>query len=237
MAGGLGWTFWLTGGGDEGVRLLETALACPGTAPRPRRAFATMWTSAVMSNAGTGLDRAVEVGEEALALWREVDDEQGRGRGLRAASAGSTSCGATGIGPSSSSTSAHAVLDRYPDHWSQAVATSTAGRAAAFRGDLDTAGPLQQRCVAHFEAAGAIWAVASVNSDIAQLADMRGDIDAAVAANEKALEAARLLRLGLAEAHLLARLGNLALAVDEDDRAERLYERGADGRTPGAAPP
>ena len=223
MAGGLAWTFWLSGGGDEGVRLIETALACPGTASPARRAFATMWISAVMSNAGTGLDRAVDLGEESLALWRDVDDEQGR------AEAGALVGGVYVMRGDWDRAielfdQAHAVLDRYPDHWSQAVAASTAGRAAAFRGDLDAAGPLQQQCVAHFEAAGVIWAVASVNSDIAQLADMRGDVDAAVEANQKALAAARSLRLGLAEAHLLARLGNLALARDDDEGAEALYD-------------
>ncbi len=212
MAGGLAWIFWLTGGGDEGVRLLETALACPGTATVAARAFATMWTSAVMSNAGTGLDHAIELGEQALDLWQQVGDEQGRAEAC-ALVGGVYAMRGDWERAIELFDESHALLDGYPDHWSQAVAASSAGRAAAFRGDLEAAGPLQHRCVAEFEAAGATWAVASVNSDIAQLADMRGDVESAVTGQRRKHSRPRgCSSLGLAEAHLLARLGNLALA-------------------------
>ena len=74
IAAGIAWTFWLSGGGDEGIRLLDAALACAGPSSPARRARALTWECVVRSNAGTGLDRAVELGEEGIALWAEVDD-------------------------------------------------------------------------------------------------------------------------------------------------------------------
>ena len=62
MAGGVAWTHWLSGSGDEGIRLLDAALACPGEPAIDLRATALTWECTVRSNAGTGLDRALESG-------------------------------------------------------------------------------------------------------------------------------------------------------------------------------
>jgi predicted ATPase/DNA-binding SARP family transcriptional activator len=222
MAGGLGWAYWLTGGGDEGVRLLDAALACPGPASSSCRAQAMMWAGAVRANAGLGLDRAVAQSERARELWREAGDVRGE-RDSITLLAGVYVMRGDRERAIELFDEATALYEVDPGVWSQAVGMSTAGRAASLRGDLVEAEALQHRCVAHFEGAGVTWGVAAVNSDIALIAEMRGDLDGAVIAAQKALEAARLLGLSLAEAQLLARLGNLMLELGDDTRAEALH--------------
>jgi predicted ATPase/DNA-binding SARP family transcriptional activator len=222
IAGGLGWSFWLGGGGDEGVRLLDAALACPGEASVARRAHAMMWSSAVRANSGSGLDEAVALGERARELWRDVGDDRGR-RDATTLLAGVHVMRGDRERAIELFDEATALYEVDDDDWSQAVATSAAGRAASIRGDLVAAEAFQHRCVAHFEAAGVLWAMAAVNSDIALIAEMRGDLDAAVTATEKALGAARAIGLSLPEAQLLARLGNLMLELGDSARAEALH--------------
>jgi len=222
MAGGLGWSYWLTGGGDVGVRLLEAALACPGEASAACRALAMEWACAVRANSGLGLDDAVAQGEQAIELWREAGDDRGRRDAITLLAGVHVMRGdrARAIELFDEATALYQVD---PGNWSQAVGLSTAGRAASLRGDLVEAEALQHRCVAHFEGAGVTWAVAAVNSDIALIAELRGDLDGAVVATQKALDAARLLGLALSEAQLLARLGNLMLELGDEARAEALH--------------
>ena len=101
---------------------------------------------------------------------------------------------------------------------------STAGRAASVRGQLAEAAALQKECVAHFEAAGVTWALTSVTSDVAIVAELQGDYDTAVAATRKAMEAARLLGMGLAEVQMLTRLGNLALLHGDPAEADTWHD-------------
>jgi ATP/maltotriose-dependent transcriptional regulator MalT len=67
--------------------------------------------------------------------------------------------------------------------------------------------------------------MASVNSDVALVAEAQGHLPAAEAATRKALDAARRLGLGLPESQLHARLGNLAMEQGDDEAAEALHER------------
>ena len=184
IAAGIGWTFWLSGGGEEGVRLLDAALACRGAASPDLRVDALTWECVIRSNAGTGLDRAVELGEEAIALWRDIGDD--RNLGIAAIMV-------AGVhvmrGDRERAVELYAEVERYftpfPDHLSQAIAASAAGRIAMFRGDLDTAEPLHRAAVEHFEATGIVWVQASVHSDLAILAEMRDDWDAAAAGHRE----------------------------------------------------
>ena len=109
------------------------------------------------------------------------------------------------------------------DDWSRALSTNAKGRAAAIRGDLDTAERFMTESVVHFTAAGVEWAKALVNDDIAQLAEDRGDIATATAGIEGARQAAIDLGLGGAEALFTARLGNYALVRGDIALADALH--------------
>ena len=224
MAGGVAWTHWLSGSGDEGIRLLDAALACPGEPAIDLRATALTWECTVRSNAGTGLDHALELGEESLDLWREVGDER------RLAEASVMIAGVHVMRGNRERAvelfdHAQAFFDPQDDHLSQAIALSARGRIAMFRGDFEAAARLQHVSVAEFEAAGVLWAMASVYSDLANLLEVQGNLRAAEAATERALEAARALDLHLAAAQLLARLGNLAMLQGDDERAELRHDQ------------
>lgn len=222
LVGGLGWSFWL-GGGEAGIRLFDAALACPGPATAANRARATMWASAVRANAGVGFDLAVAMGDEARALWREAGDDEGY-RDATALLAGIHQMRADRDAALAMFDEAAALYSPHPDHWSQAVRCSTAGRAASVRGQLPEAAALQKECVAHFEAAGVTWALTSVTSDVAIVAELQGDYETAVDATTKAMEAARLLGMGLAEVQMLTRLGNLALLHGDPAEADTWHD-------------
>ena len=92
------------------------------------------------------------------------------------------------------------------------------------RGQVEDAERHYEASIAHFEALGVEWALASVGSDIAVLAEIRGDIDKAIATIERARVAAACLDLPLAECQLLARLGNLALTLGDVAQAEHYHD-------------
>ena len=223
MAGGVAWTHWLSGSGDEGIRLLDAALACPGDPALHLRATALTWECTVRSNAGTGLDRALELGEQSLDLWREIGDER------RLAEASVMIAGVHVMRGNRERAvelfdQVQAFFDPHDDHLSQAIALSARGRIAMFRGDFEAAARLQRASVAEFEAAGVLWALGSVYSDLANLLEVQGHLRDAEEATEHALEAAGALDLHLATAQLLARLGNLALLQGDSEAAELRHD-------------
>ena len=68
MLGGVGWSFWFSGRGEEGWRWFVTALELPGECDPATRAGAAMWACYVGYAAGTGMDLAIAYGVEAVEL-------------------------------------------------------------------------------------------------------------------------------------------------------------------------
>jgi tetratricopeptide (TPR) repeat protein len=182
-----------------------------------------MWASYVGANAGTGMERAMARGAEAVALWRQSGDLTGLGEALVLHANVQAALGllAEAEAAFEEARSLHAAFD---DQWHRAVAVYASGRAAAMRGDLGRAERLQADSVAHFEAAGAIWASATVNADVAVLAERRGDIAGAIDRVAQARDAARQVGMGGEEAFLLGRLGNLWLAAGDSVQAEAYHD-------------
>jgi predicted ATPase/DNA-binding SARP family transcriptional activator len=229
MVGGAGWCFWHTGGREEGVRLFDDALACSGEATTEARARTLMWGAAVGSTAGSGVDRARQMGEEAVALWAEIGDPRAEAEAATLLAGVYVLAGAI---PEAIATfeSVATRLEGRDDEWSRALACSAAGRAASYRGDMTAAEAYLVDAVQHFEASGALWAAASAWSDLGILANLRGDRTDFAAHHERSLAAARELGIGLAISQLVARLGNLAVAEGDDARAlERFAEALATG--------
>ena len=239
IAGGLGWSWWLSGHAEEGHRLIESALACPGAAKPGTRALAAMWASYVGANAGTGMARALRWGEEAIGLWRQSGDPTGLKETLVLHA---NVLAALGRRADAAAAFAEARRLNGPGHdeWHRAVALYAEGRLAAMEDDLEVAERLQLESVTWFEAAGAAWATATVNADIAALAEGRGDLVSAIERTESALDAARRLAMRGEEAFLLGRLGNLWLSAGDHARAEAYHEEALTlsdelGFRPGAA--
>jgi predicted ATPase/DNA-binding SARP family transcriptional activator len=222
MLGGLGWSFWFSGRGEEGWRWFVAALDLPGESSAVTRAGAAMWACYVGYAAGTGMDLAIAYGDEAVELAREAGDAQ------RWAEATMLLAGAN-IGEGNIERSielfeqSHAMFSAGDDNWSRALSINAKGRAASLRGDIDLAEQLMTESVTYFEADGVEWAKALVNDDIAQLAEARGDIATAAIGMEGARQAARDLNLGGAEALFTARLGNYALIEGDIERADELH--------------
>ena len=181
-----------------------------------------MWAGFVGANAGQGIDAALVLANEAVAVFQEVEDPRSLGDATTllasiAAGSGRNEEAIRRFGES------QAIYAQFDDDFSRAVTANAAGRAAWVRGDLDDADRLMRESVRHFKAAGVEWANALVNDDIAVVAEMRGDIGAAIEGTMGAREAAGDLGLRGAEAVLLARLGNYALACGDIDGAARLH--------------
>ena len=225
LVGGMGWTWWMGGNGEEGLRWFDSALATKGSVDPRTRAHVLTWACGVGTNTGQGVDLAISRGEEAVALLRDVDPDDR----LSLADA----CQLLAIAhmrPAQHERSlelfdeAVALYAGRDDGWSRAVAASAAGLAAGIRGDLQAALEHHLASMEHFEAIGAEWAIANVGSDIARVVEARGDLDAAVAFTERAMLAARRLNLQLAEIQLGARLGNLLLCQGDVEGADALHE-------------
>ena len=225
LVGGMGWMWWMGGNGEEGLRWFDAALSTKGSVDPRTRAHVLAWACGVGTNTGQGVDLAIGRGEEAVALLRAVDADDR----LSLADA----CQLLAIAhmrPAQHERAlelfdeAVALDSERDDGWSRAVGASAAGLAAGLRGDLQEALEHHLASMEHFEAIGAEWAVANVGSDIAQVAEARGDLDVAVAYTERARLAARRLNLQLYEIHLGARLGNLLLCQGDVEGADALHE-------------
>ncbi|MFL6204551.1 MAG: BTAD domain-containing putative transcriptional regulator [Acidimicrobiales bacterium] len=224
LVGGMGWTWWMGGNGEEGLRWFDSALSSDGSVDPRTRALALAWACAVGTNTGQGVDLAIARGEEAVAVLRDVEPDDRVSLGdacellalahMRPAHPRSLELFDEAV----------ALCSARDDGWSRAVAASAGGLAAGIRGDLQAALDLHLASMEHFEAIGAEWAVANVGSDIARVVEARGDLDAAVAFTERALLSARRLNLQLAEIQLGARLGNLRLCQGDVDAADALHE-------------
>ena len=224
LVGGAGWAWWLTGRGDEDRRWFDTALGCPGSFDPAIRGVALAWAGAVGANAGTGMTEAMERGEEAVALLLEHSDDRMSAADAMVLLAGTNLRMGHRDRTLELYDDAVAWCDEHDDPWSRAVGFSARGRACAIRGQVDDAERHYEASIAHFEALGVEWALASVGSDIAVLAEIRGDIDKAIATIERARVAAARLDLPLAECQLLARLGNLALTLGDVAQAEHYHD-------------
>ena len=189
LVGGAGWAWWLTGRGDEDRRWFDSALGCPGPFDPANRGV--HWPGrARWGQRGNGPDGGDERGEEAVALLLEHSDDRMSAADAMVLLAGTN----LRMGHRDRTLELYddAVLwcDEDDDPWSRAVGFSARGRACAIRGQVEDAERHYEASIADFEALGVEWAVASVGSDIAVLAEIRGDIDKAIATIERARVAA-----------------------------------------------
>lgn len=221
MLGGLGWSFWFSGRGEEGWRWFETALALPGPVDPLVRGQAAMWACYVGAAAGTGMEAAVARGQEAVALAREAGDDQRAGEAMVLLSGARSASGDLAAAAVGFDEAADILADG--DDWALAVSINARGRAAWLRGELDDAERLMVESVRRFDARGVEWAKALVNDDIALVAEARGDIATATAGMEGARAAAAELGLSGAEAIFTGRLGNYALVEGDLERADALH--------------
>ena len=76
MLGGLGWSWWLAGRGDEGWRWITAGLECDGPTTPTARATAAIWACNVGATAGVGGTQALAYGWEALELARVANDDE-----------------------------------------------------------------------------------------------------------------------------------------------------------------
>jgi predicted ATPase/DNA-binding SARP family transcriptional activator len=222
MLGGLGWSFWFSGRGEEGWRWFEAALRLPGPSEPGTRARAAMWACYVGYAAGTGMDLALAYGEEAVARAREADDERLLAEATMLLAGANVGAG-FGERAADLFEEAHVMFSEGTDDWTRALAANAKGRAASLRGDLDAAERLMTESMTFLTAAGVEWAKALVNDDIALLAEARGDLVTATAGIEGARRAAAELGLSGAEAVSIGRLGNYAMVQGDLDRAEALH--------------
>ena len=222
------WWFWgSTDRQREGRRLIEEALALGGAAiDAPLRA----WALTVLGYlAGQQLDLAVavDVGERALALSREVGDELGlaaaqQALGLTLETAGQHDRSAALLAP------ARAVWDAAGVHQQVAANDVVSCVRALATGDLDAVDATSREVLRRCELGGrgpfACWG----HLLRARLAELRGDREEAAAECARATAAARELGLAHHLSFALDRSGRLAADRGDLPAAEALLTEALD---------
>ena len=223
MAGGLGWSWWITGRAAEGCRWFDAAFACHGRASAAQTALAKTWACVVGSFTESHIGTAAASLEEAIAIWRTTGDTIS----LADATVLLADVWATTRSKEQArqayTDAATLYAQRPDDAWSRARISLCEGRVAALRGDRAEADRCARAWMTHVETAGVIWALTMVRADTRAFADVRGDVSEAVAETQRALSAARQLGLDGPEPLLMARLGHLAVLAGDGGVAEQRY--------------
>ena len=224
MLGGLGWSWWLAGRGDEGWRWITAGLECDGPTTPTARATAAIWACNVGATAGVGGTQALAYGWEALELARVANDDELLVMTLMLLGDVVVTGGDPTTGLALLQEAAALTASR-TDPWNRATHAVAAGWCAELRGDLTAAEPLMHTALDLYEEIGVGWAVATVGGNMAMIAERQGDIDAAIQFAERARLAARPLRLGAYDAMMLARLGDYALWKGDRAGADEYHRR------------
>jgi predicted ATPase/DNA-binding SARP family transcriptional activator len=223
MLAGLGWSWMFSARNEEGWRWLQTGLALIGSTSLRMRSRAAMWAGWAGATGGHDLGMARGYAEDAVELLRTAGD-QSRGDpdpellvALATLGFVLTVCGDTAGALAAYEEAAHGGHG-----WDSGLGVGWAARVSLLRGDTELGERLHRESIGNLETAGMRWAAMFAHSDMALLEEIRGDIAAAVVSTERAMDAARELRLSGFEALLSARLATLAVCADDHDGASRL---------------
>jgi predicted ATPase/DNA-binding NarL/FixJ family response regulator len=213
--------FWqLRGYPREGLAWLEALLSKGGEVSAAVRAYA-LERAGFLSMFLNKQDQATAFFEEALALYRELDDTRGITTQLYSLAWMAQLQG----NYSQAVTLAHQSLmlaREQGDKWSQAAALYNLGEVAYLQGDLVQAKALFEESLALSREMGNLWAVGVRLTRLGQIVHAQGDSQRALVLMKESLVAGWQARhpLGIAEA--LTALAGMARAQGEPARAVRL---------------
>jgi tetratricopeptide (TPR) repeat protein len=224
LAGELGWFWWIRAYLGEGRRWTEEFLkrdAASGAATTPARAKAVLNAGRLAFGQGD-LDRAAEILEESLALYRELSDERGAafvlvelGQLLRARGEYDRAAALSEEGLS--------LSRELRDRLAASIALNTPGHIARHRGDAGRAATLHAESLALFREIGNErgTAYALVSLGIAALGS--GELERAEALGDESLSLYEKLGDKAGMALALVAIGDVARERGDNDRVVKLY--------------
>jgi tetratricopeptide (TPR) repeat protein len=221
IAGGTAWPHWLTGGVVEGRRWLQDAFACAGEADERTRALALTGRGLLDFLAGAP-EHADEDLATALEIFRRHDDVES----VALAHSFYAEQAAVRGDLDEARRRRLAVLDFYghaPDEPFAAAARSySLGKLAILDGDLEAAERHYRAATEGFAALDRPVMLSMSLGMVADFDERAGDLPAAIATLEEAIDTNATL-LGGFTGSLLARLGWVLLHDGQLDRAEVVY--------------
>jgi predicted ATPase/DNA-binding XRE family transcriptional regulator/exonuclease VII small subunit len=225
LAGALSWFWWMQGYLDEGRRWTEVFLSEPFADDRPRCCFAraaAFYGAGELAFGQGDLDRASELFERALALYRRLDDNGGvavvlaeLGQVVRAQGDHDRAAALSREGLDL----AHSLSDPRI----AAIALSTLGRLERHRCNLEEAIVHYEESLALFREVGHRWGSAYVLAHLAIATLESGELERALALNEESLSIYADLGDKSGMALVLINLGDMAREQGEEGRALALY--------------
>jgi tetratricopeptide (TPR) repeat protein len=216
------WFFWYVRGYfAEGRRWLEHALAA-GDAPEAARA-SVFNASAYLASAQGDLEMAASRAEQALSLWRDVQDTRGIATALRTRGKVSLQLGEHADAERflQDSLTLHRALG---DAWGSAMCLNNLGNLARCQRDFVRAAELYGEALALRRAISDTFGIAVALSNLGIVAHQQGDTEHAIELTQEALELQRQLGVATEIAVSLRVLGMVARERGDDARAAALFE-------------
>src|SRR5581483_9367841 len=221
------WRFWeICGHASEGRRWLEQALA---RAPAARHQESVRLRAKALTAAGNlardqdDYERAAALHEESLALWRELDDQQGIAMSLNNLGVIARDRG----DPDELERRCRESLALYHalgDTWGVAISLMNLGFAARYRGELAQAAECFEQSLALFRRLGDQRHTAALLNCLGRVALDRGDTEAAGILFERSLALHQEVGDAWGVAISLSNLAELALQRGGHETAARLLE-------------
>lgn len=216
------WFFWYVRGYlTEGRRWLERVLAV-GDAPAEARA-SVLNASAYLGSAQGDLELAASRAEQALSLWRDVQDTYGVATALRTR-------GKVALQMGDDAKAERLLLDLQALHqalgdaWGSAMCLNNLGNRARRQRDFALAAEFYEQALSIRRAIGDSFGIAVVLSNLGILAQQQGDMDRALELTQEALELQRDLDVTSEIADSLRVLGLVARTRGDHAQAAALFE-------------
>ncbi len=221
LASGMAWLWFINGDYVEGARWLGDALATEGTR-RPELAATTqVWHGYFVSLAFSPAAAVLEC--EAAVAALTSDDRIRRAEALVLSAtvllrAHEFERSLKALGQ------AHDLLEPAVHGWQLAVHDLVAAWNLALLGRLDESEPAARSSVERFDAQGEVWYTVDPLSNLAGIAEARGDLESASAIYETLLERCRAAGQRGYVVFNLFRLAALRGRQGDDEAADGLYE-------------
>jgi non-specific serine/threonine protein kinase len=207
----------------EGRQWLEQALDRPGSESAPPEVRANALLSAAMlARTQLDTDRAITQAEEALEIFRAVENR------LSTLICLNLLCAMLRARGSLREANAYGMetlrlLEEQDKASLRAIVLCNLGTIAYWLGDLDRAADLLEDALALYRGTNGPWGIGFTLHDLGMVAITRGERDRAAAFLSEAIETCRMLGAVESLIDILFAVGALAMLVDRPETAVRLF--------------
>jgi tetratricopeptide (TPR) repeat protein len=213
--------WWLRGHLREGREWLDRVLAAPGSLPRDVRGRLLGGAGVLAHNQGD-YDGAARHLEEALGLWRELENSVGVASAL--VNLGNVACERHDYaGAGALYEEGLAIYERLGNRWGIATSLLNLGNVSERLGRLEEALESYERSLALYRELGDGHGAGLARGNLGDVALQQGDLDRAEGFFRESLSAGREIDDRQDVARVLQGMASVAVARDDPERALQLY--------------